>query len=164
MYEKSGFTKMVHYFTVDVDSEREALEGAEYVEKKLSEREKLVIEETSLAFEKKLRRWLATRENLFAEFAGGMFFGRAFYPDSFHSFFDYTHFDLIRTNIERECLYDMLREYVRELSRKIPSRWWKFDYIVFFKEGKSYVRNIQTWEFREVDVPVPEEVEDFLSM
>jgi hypothetical protein len=163
--------KIVHYFSVDADAERRAVEGEEYVEEKLSDVEKRLIEETSLDFERKLKGWLERKRSAridgassHADFEGGLFFSRAFYPNSYHSFFGHTHFGLIVVDVDREFLYEALREYVRELSRRIPSRWWKFDYLVYFREGKSYVRNLDTWEFREVDVPVPDAIKGFLEM
>jgi len=158
---------LVHYFSVDLDAERQTFEGVPYIEEPFSAEEEERIARLAVEFDQRFQRWLRQKQekdpDLYCEYPQDVLFSRGFFHRGFHSCFGFTNFADITTNVDRALLYEFVREFVRELSRHFPVRWWKFDYRVLFKAGRSYLRNTTTWQMTRTESPVSEETHLFLS-
>ncbi len=158
---------LVHYFSVDLEAERETVEGAPYQEESFDDGDRARIARLAGDFEARFRRWLGQKQQnepeLFCRYPDDVLFSRGFLGKGFHAYFGFTNFAEVDTNIQRSLLYEFVREYVRELSRLFPQRWWKFDYRVLFNDGQAYRRNTTTWETTATDCAVSEETRLFLS-
>jgi len=160
--------RMVHFFSVDLDAERRLAEGEEYSEKPFLPEERETVRRTASQFESKLQKWIeassrSTGRPLYARFPRNGLFCGGYFDRTFHACFAFADLDEVKTNINQDLLYEFLREYVRELSKRLPHRWWKFDYRVFFKEGLCFRRDPKTGAFRQVELERKEAVIQFLK-
>jgi len=158
---------LVHYFSVDLEAERETVEGAPYQEEPFDGQDQARIVRLAGDFEARFHRWLRQKQGddvgLFCRYPDDVLFSRGFFGKGFHAYFGFTNFAEVDTNIQRSLLYEFVREYVRALSQMFPERWWKFDYRVLFNDGQAYRRNTTTWETTPTDCAVSEETRLFLS-
>ncbi len=160
--------RLVHFFSVDPDAERRLSEGEEYSEEPFLPEERETVRQTASQFESKLQKWIevassATGRKLYVQFPEDALFCRGYFDKTFHGCFAFADLDEIRTNINRDLLYEFVREYVRELSKRLPHRWWKFDYRVFFKGGICFRRDSRTWDFHQTQLEPSEAVMQFLE-
>jgi len=161
------FSVLVHYFSVDLEAERLTFAGAPYREALFSGEEAARIARLASDFDARFQRWLRREQEedpgVYCQYPPDVLFCSGFIGKGFHSYFGFTNFAEIATNIDRSLLYEFVREYVRALSRLFPERWWKFDYILLFKDGEAFRRDTSTWRTTPADCPVSEEARLFLS-
>jgi len=165
--EEQKSSVLVHYFSVDLEAERETVQGAPYQEEPFDDQDQARIVRLASDFDARFHRWLRQRQQnepeLFCRYPDDVLFSRGFFGKGFHAYFGFTNFAEVDTNIQRSLLYEFVREYVRGLSRLFPRRWWKFDYRVLFNDGQAYRRSTTTWETTPTDCPTSEETLAFLS-
>jgi len=158
---------LVHYFSVDLEAERNTFEGVPYQEAPFDADDQARVAELADDFDARFRRWLGQKQqgdpDLFCQYPDDVLFSRGFFKKSFHAYFGFTNFAEIDTNIDRTLLHEFVREYARELSRQFPQRWWKFDYQLLFKDGRAFRRDTTTWETSPTDCPISDEARLFLS-
>lgn len=160
---------LVHYFSVDLEAERQTFaQGVPYTEEPFSEEERSLIVALAADFDARFRRWLALKQeadpDLYCLYSPEALFSPGFFERGFHAYFGFTNFAEVHTNLDRSLLYDFVREFVRELSRRFPHRWWKFDYRLLFKAGQAFRRNTSNWETTPAECPLSEEARLFLSL
>jgi hypothetical protein len=162
-----GRSALVHYFSVDLEAERRTFEGVPYTDRRFDRVEQKRIVQLAREFNERFERWLREKQvqkpELFCEYSGDALFSEGFFERSFHAYFGFTNFREIHTNIDAGVLREFVREFVRELSAWFPDRWWKFDYTLFFHQGRAFHRDTRTWELSPVDSPVSEEARRFLA-